>query len=97
MSTYKTEFPDFHLPVLIPEGFEDNSWHNDTTPTWYNTDYHFHLFIDYTLDKDRELPGYKQFALLQGDPEVLLPQDYDILAESDNFNDILLAIKKHTP
>lgn len=32
MSYYKSEFPDYDDKLIIPEGFKDNSWHNDVCP-----------------------------------------------------------------
>lgn len=32
MSYYKSEFPDYDDKLKIPEGFKDNSWHNDVCP-----------------------------------------------------------------
>ena len=30
--SYLSEFPDYDGKLYIPEGFKDNSWHNDTMP-----------------------------------------------------------------
>lgn len=30
--SYREEFPDFKGKLLIPEGFVDDSWHNDEMP-----------------------------------------------------------------
>ena len=91
--TYKTEFPDFVLDVEIPEGFDDNSWHNDTMPNWYNESKHLHLWIDYTDDDMREMPGAeRKFMLMQGDLEELHTCDCKILADTDDYNDILKEI-----
>jgi len=93
--TYKTEFPDFVLDVEIPPGFEDNSWHNDTMPNWYHEGKQLHLWIDYTDDSLREMPGAgSKFMLIQADLEQIHSCEGEILADTNDYNDILQEIEK---
>ena len=92
--TYKTEFPNFVLDVKIPEGFEDNSWHNDTMPNWVKGET-LNLWIDYLEDKDRELSSPYRFHLLQGDPYNQLTQDYEVLVETNDYNDITYYLENY--
>lgn len=92
--TYKNQFPDFSLtdngkPLIIPELFVDNSWHNDTCPNFLDYENHISLWIDYEKPEDRETfnDGLKRFALL------LYPNN-DFMNEikyfeSENFEEIL--------
>ena len=31
--TYKNEFPDYDYEIILPEGYEDISWHNNVCPS----------------------------------------------------------------
>lgn len=58
--TYQTAFPDFTLDVAIPEGFEDQSWHNDAMPRFVKTlsdGRTLNIWIDYA---DRSLSDYPE-------------------------------------
>lgn len=87
--SYKTEFPDFELDVDLPEGFEDNSYHNDAMPNWIDENRNLILWIDYK-DKERsEMQGLR-FCLCYGDAE-----QYPMmitLHQCDDYNEILTAI-----
>lgn len=45
--TYKNEFPDHDYEIILPEGYEDISWHNDACPS-----------ICKTIDKDHAIVIY---------------------------------------
>ncbi|WP_157231082.1 hypothetical protein [Kiloniella laminariae] len=63
--TYQTEFPEFCLDVVIPEGFVDCSWRNDSCPSWMYTFENgtvIRIRIDYSdlnLRDFRSLPRFR--------------------------------------
>lgn len=66
---FEREFPGFsaawaadQLPT-IPAGFEDQSWHNDTCPSWRHENLGLTLFIDWPNPCDREFPEGFTFTL----------------------------------
>ena len=91
--SYKTEFPDFVFDVEIPEGFSDQSWHNDACPrfdkqlpngTWLV------LWVDYLDPNDRDYPKEKRFAVALNDAEY----NYVVtLLESDSWQAIVDFVK----
>jgi hypothetical protein len=88
--SYKTEFPDFILDVEIPEGFEDNSWHNNVAPSWVKTidpanNIDMILFIDYADPAMREYQGYPRFCVQT------MKGGCDVLAEytTDDYPELL--------
>ena len=64
---YKREFPDYDGELYIPEGFEDDSWHNDVCPKVRKTDHiglariDYIIFQDYEDDNLREISGDKRY------------------------------------
>lgn len=89
--TYKNEFPEFDyaLPDL-GEGWEDNSWHNDSCPS---LDYPLEggkmlrIWFQESNPEERECGG-KQFVLVIGEYG-----DSNHLMESDDLNEVLAYIK----
>jgi hypothetical protein len=56
--TFEREFRDFPADTMpvIPAGFADTSWHNDTMPSFTSLPLRLSLWVDYA-DRDlRELP-----------------------------------------
>jgi len=86
--TYKTEFPDYELDVLIPVGFEDDSWHNDVMPKWINPQLNLALWINYPEAEKREGHEKNRFYLYEIDNN----GDYvrTILVGKDNEYDLIL-------
>ena len=90
---YKYEFPafDYELPNL-GEGWEDNSWHNDSCPS---LDYSLggekilRIWFQESNPEERECGG-KQFVLVTGEYG-----DTDHLMESDNLDEVLSYIKQN--
>lgn len=90
--TFRTEFPDFDAATLpvIPEGWTDASWHNDTCPC-FNANNGKIVFIDYADTSLREWPEGPRFTV-QADPEVA--DHNDVLFDSDDWNDVLAFVAK---
>jgi hypothetical protein len=90
---YQKEFPDFpaaDMPDLMPQGFADTSWHNDSCPSFTSEDLGLRIWIDYS---DRELcehAGGSRFALEPSDNE----DDITEQVISDNWAVILEAIEE---
>ncbi len=81
--SYKEEFPHFELDVQIPDGFEDNSWHNDVCPNWIknNSDGSvINLWIDYKNPEEREMKKGKRFMIFH------FKNDEDLSIDSANFS-----------
>lgn len=64
--TYRDEFPDYPPASLppIPPGFIDESWHNDTCPSWRDETRKLAIYIDYPDATAREWEGSPRFTLL---------------------------------
>lgn len=90
--SYQTEHPGFEFPegVTVPEGWTDESWHNDACPSW--TKYDLRLWIDYPAELsefDGELPRFS-LAIIN-----LHGEHLDDLIGSDDWAVILKAIKDY--
>jgi hypothetical protein len=89
---YQQEFPDFPAADMpaIPQGFEDNSWHNDSCPNFTSAELGLRIWIDYADKAQREHPDASRFALEPSDNE-------DTITEpiiTDDWAVILAAIKE---
>lgn len=99
---WQREFPGFKgtIPAL-PPGFEDNSWHNDVCPSFYNDNLGLALFIAEDDPADREFgEGADKYTLNAysgtldaGDVQL---SDTDFFQTND-FNEILDRINKAKP
>jgi len=74
---YRNQFPDFKLSYVIPEGFTDTSWKNDTCPSWINEEHNIKLFIEYDDPEKRENLDEDQFYVVQYETK-----DYDCMFEA---------------
>lgn len=88
---YKKDFPDFDNELPSIAGFIDDSWRHDVCPSLYNQTLNLKLFCDYLNPEKRECGG-KRYTLQKHDEEMSLE---DILLESDNLEEVLLAIEEH--
>jgi hypothetical protein len=101
--TYATEFPAFVLgndahgtAVRIPNGFDDESWHNDAMPSWYHERDSVRLWIDWADPTQRDTPEFPRFLVfteVRDDDGGILSEK--TLAASDNWMEILEAIAAH--
>lgn len=92
--TFRTEFTDFPantLPV-IPAGFVDCSWHNDTCPSFVNEEAGLMVFVDYLDPDKREFPESLRFSLHTYDGGIGEP-----FICSDDWSEIVAAIEAATP
>ena len=86
--SYREEFPDYDDELIIPDGWEDNSWHNDACPsimTEYRTDKWCEIFQDY---KDEDLRECLTRYVLYLHDESKNGFDYEII-DSDDFDHLL--------
>ena len=94
--SYQTEFRDFVLDVEIPEGFEDQSWHNDVCPRFDkqlpNGNW-LVLWVDYLNPEDREYPKEKRFVVALFDDEYT---HIETLLESDSWQEIVDFVKGYS-
>lgn len=82
--SYLTEFPNFdgaYLPT-IPTGFVDQSWRNDTCPSWQQGD--LWLFIDYAAPCLREMAETPRYSLQRRTDE-----GDQFIADTDDWQEIL--------
>lgn len=87
---FRTEFPDYPadgMPVL-PAGFVDCSWHNDTCPSFFNETLGLYVFIDYPDREMREFPECPRFSLSEGREDGI---DASLLV-TDSWDEILAFI-----
>lgn len=59
------EFEQFELLYIIPEGFEDVSWHNDAMPNFVDEENGLQLWINYPIQGLRENHMQEEFLLCQ--------------------------------
>ncbi len=63
--SYKSEFPDYDGEYYLPEGWEDNSWHNDVCPHAEKRDeeigVRIFLWQDYVDPNNREYDAGKRY------------------------------------
>lgn len=96
MRTYSTEFPDFVLDVIVPSDFADQSWHNDTMPSFAG--HGLRLWIDYKDPSMRETEGGTRFCLQREDADGELQNDEEgILLQTDDWSEVLAMIATLTP
>lgn len=94
---YKNEFPDFEMPnIKIPEGFTDESWHNDSMPHFEkilnpNTGKRYELWINYPPEQS-EVPNFPRFMLyLINDKNHYIDEaaEYHATNTIEEFNEII--------
>lgn len=90
---YQSEFPDFVLDVMIPEGFSDHSWHNDVCPRFEKNlpdGRYLTIWIDFADKKDREYSNCERFAVdLNNSDSTYLKT----LIRSDDWQEIVDFVK----
>lgn len=81
---YKAEFPDYDDELYIPNGFVDDSWHNDTCPKVRKLDgeTEFLIWQDYKDPSLRESGGGKRYAfqIIRNETDVVFAYETDDLA-----------------
>lgn len=89
MPRYQREFASFgELDVCLPDGFTDESWHNDTMPSFVRklwNGYFLRLWIDYKDPSKREIQGRPRFSL------TLYNQDMEYISDigqSEDYEDV---------
>jgi hypothetical protein len=89
--TYREEFPDFDPATMpsIPAGWTDQSWHNDTCPS-FNTGNGKVVFVDFADVSLREWNDGKRFNV-HVDPEVA--DHNEVLLETDDWQQILKFVE----
>ena len=83
--TYQTEFSDisiFDMPA-IPADWRDISWHNDSCPS-FETPCGAIVFVDCEDPASREVQGGARFTAMRDDA---------VICESDDWSEILDAVK----
>lgn len=83
---WENEFPDFHhkdMPT-IPSNWVDQSWHNDTTPS-FEPFAGLRVWVNYADPAVREFDGGKRFIITSEDGETTH-------LETDNWLDVLLKV-----
>lgn len=95
MTNYQTEFPDFALDVIIPDTWEDISYHNDACPSYHAgltpEGYNVKVWIDYTDPKEREFPEMKRFCVVIED-NLLIETDTH---EGNDWDAVLKFVATH--
>jgi len=89
--TYRTEFPDFDPTTLpaIPDGWTDQSWHNDACPS-FNTGRGMVVFIDFARVTRRQIDMGGRFVVAP-DPET--DDRSDALLVTDDWSAVLLFVE----
>jgi hypothetical protein len=81
--TYKIEFPDYDDTLSFPEGWIDDSWHNDVCPKFIKDN--ILIWCDYKEFDRRETEG-QQFVVSLGHSDGCQPlQAFDSLPDALAF------------
>ena len=95
MTSYQTEFPDFAMDVIIPDSWEDISYHNDACPSYHAgltpEGYSIKVWIDYTDPKEREFPQMDRFCVVIED-NLLIETDTH---EGNDWDAVLKFVATH--
>lgn len=83
--TYKTEFPDYDDTLSFPEGWVDDSWHNDVCPKF--TKGNVLIWCDYKDFDRREIEGQQFIVSLNVSLDV--DETYEFLKGFDSLPDAL--------
>jgi hypothetical protein len=69
MSNYMTEFPDYDDTLILPEGWQDISWHNDACPSFGRKfgNISFRIYCEYKDPNKRESLGELRFIVYYED------------------------------
>lgn len=91
--SWQDEFPDFDISGMpeIPEGFEDQSWHNDACPHFANVSLGIAIWVDYPNAKDREFPEQERFNIQPVDADGA-PADGECILMADDWTAILQKV-----
>lgn len=90
---WKREFPDFKPAEMpdIPEGWEDQSWHNDTCPSFLANG--LRVFIDYADPAQRELPDTPRFSVSR-EPTEAENYTHDAELQTDDWSEVLRFVEQ---
>lgn len=96
MPLYVQEFPWFAgiSPPELPPDFEDHSWHNDATPSWFSAARRCRLWFFHPDPEERE-PGHDVRYVL-----VLEGEDGEwerVLAQTDEWETVIAALPDLPP
>ncbi|SIO50051.1 hypothetical protein SAMN05443247_06618 [Bradyrhizobium erythrophlei] len=92
MANHQQEFPDFPAADMpaIPQGFEDNSWHNDSCPNFTSAELGLRIWIDFADPEQREISEGCRFTLEPSDNEDTITEPIS----TDDWAVILEAIEE---
>jgi hypothetical protein len=96
--TATTCFPDWTYPegFKLPEGWLDDSWHNDAMPKFVSKCGHYFLWVDYADPANREYGfDYGRFLLIRSE-EAFDPScgAEEYLAASDDWTAISAVLNQ---
>ena len=95
MTSYQTEFPDFAMDVIIPDTWEDISYHNDACPSYHAgltpEGYSIKVWIDYTDPKKREFPQMDRFCVVIEDNLIIETDTH----EGNDWDAVLKFVATH--
>ncbi|PPQ35581.1 hypothetical protein SAMN06265338_12616 [Rhodoblastus acidophilus] len=90
MKTFSVEFPDFDPATLpkLPQGFQDDSWHNDACPSFHNAQLRLSIFIDYAAPEMRAFADGVRFHIFRTDEDGGRLPANDASFTSDDWSEI---------
>lgn len=96
---WKEEFPQFELDVIIPQGFIDMSYCENSCPCWDNKDLQVMLWVDYEdieMSKVRSSVKEPRFWISgYPDPEVIGMGNWcEVLLETNDYSKVLSFIQQ---
>jgi hypothetical protein len=94
---YKTEFSDFDFEIpQLPDGFEDDSWHNDVCPKFerkYNETQKVVFWVNYKKKSRRECGGCQFIVVIMESEDYFYSEPIEVI-ETNSWNKAINAINK---
>ena len=97
---YRAEFRDFNrardllaAEALIAEGFEDQSWHNDTCPIFHHARDGLSVAVDFEVEVRREFPDCSRLSVWREGADGRI--DREVLFEGDDLADLLAWLRDY--
>lgn len=95
--SYRVEFPEFlaeDIPAM-PEGFVDQSWHNDSCPSFRHEGAELTIYVEAADPAARDYEGVCRFGLTMDGRDGQTDADRVYLYEGDDWNEVLRLVAEN--
>lgn len=91
-----TDYPEADMPAM-PAGFEDQSWKNDSCPSFHSDAKRLTIYVDYKDDGMREIPGFQRFMVFMTNADASLLDQTDAVVITDDWAAVEAFVRDYTP